>query len=328
MFTTSRSVPFHFAQRKHLRGRLCVLPTGEGSSYNTRPMGVRNEWDVVEYLWTRRLRSGASDGVSVPRVLLARLSYVFSIAQDKGGYLDLRPKIVGRGVSGGDVECQWAAMKRNHPEIREFLRSRFGRPLDRKLTLTEAENDTLFGIVECDIHVLDPLKAHFSEMPLIFKNTEISRENIRPFMKAFAEDNSIMPKPRRSLIGSFFATKIMLGTLLLKWYLAHDLEVPKIYQVVEYTPKRCFELFGNAVSDARRDRYPDQAIIADTMKLVENSSYGKTITNQERHRNVEYCSEQKASQLVNEPYFLGLVMLTRTKWTRVKRPSNSISLRP
>ena len=81
--------------------------------------------------------------------------------------------------------------------------------------------------------------------------------------------------------------------------------------MVEYTPKRCFKLFGNAVSDARRagDRDPDLAIIADTMKLVGNSSYGKTIINQERHRNIEYCSEINASQLVNEPYFRRLVSI-------------------
>ena len=28
MFTTPQSVPFHFAQRRHLQGRLCALPTG------------------------------------------------------------------------------------------------------------------------------------------------------------------------------------------------------------------------------------------------------------------------------------------------------------
>ena len=64
-----------------------------------------------------RLRSGAWHGVSVPRVLLAWLSYVFSrgydpsyeeqdhgrIAPDDRGYLDLRPKSVRRGTSGGDV---------------------------------------------------------------------------------------------------------------------------------------------------------------------------------------------------------------------------------
>ena len=226
-------------------------------------------------------------------------------------------KVLGEGHLVVMWECQWAVMKRNHHEIREFLRSRFGRPLDCKLTLTEADileavqNETLFGIVECDIHVTDPLKTHFSEMPPIFKNTEISREDIGRFMKAFAEENNNMPKPRRSLIGSFFATKMMMATPLLKWYLAHGLEVPKIYQVVEYTPKRCFEPFGNAVSDARRagDRYPDQAIIADTMKLVGNSSYGKTIISQERHRIIEYCSEINASQLVNEPYIRRVVSI-------------------
>ena len=138
-------------------------------------------------------------------------------------------------------------------------------------------------------------------------------------MKAFAEENNIMPTPQRSLIGSFFGKKILLITPLLKWYLVHGLRVTKIYQIVKYTPKRCFESFGNAVSDTRRageravsdteraeDHAPNLTIIGDTMKLVGNSSYGKTITNQERHCNVQYCSEIKASQLVNEPYFQNL----------------------
>ena len=152
--------------------------------------------------------------------------------------------------------CQWQQMKRQQPEIREFLCTRFGRPLDRKSTLTEAEipelvrNDTLFGVVECDLHVPDKLKPHFSEMTPIFKNTEISREDIGPFMKTFAEEHNIMPKPRRSLIGSFLEKKILLITPLLKWYLSHGLQVSKIYQVVAYTPKRSFEPFGDAVSDA------------------------------------------------------------------------------
>ena len=132
-----------------------------------------------------------------------------------------------------------------------------------------------------------------------------------------------MPKPRGSLIGSFFASKIMLLTPLPKWYL-----VSKIHQVLEYTPKRDFEPFGNAVSDARRarDRDPDQVIIADTTKLVGNSSYRKTITNQERHRNVEYSSEIKASQLVNEPYFCGLVSIDADTY-EVKSCKKTISLR-
>ena len=87
-------------------------------------------------------------------------------------------------------------------------------------------------------------------MTPIFKNTEISHDDIGPFIKSFGEENNIMPKPRRNLISSFFGKKILLITPLLKWYLTHGLEVTKIYQVMEYTPKRCFEPFGDAVSDA------------------------------------------------------------------------------
>ena len=79
-----------------------------------------------------------------------------------------------------------------------------------------------------------------------------------------------MPRPRRSLIGSYFGKKILLATPLIKWYLEHGLEVTKINQVIQYTPVPCFQPFGGAVSDARRagDVDPNKAIIADTMKLV------------------------------------------------------------
>ena len=106
----------------------------------------------------------------------------------------------------------------------------------------------------------------------IFKNTEISRHDIGEYMEAFAfaEEQNLMPRPRRSLIGSFFAEKILLAIPLVKWYLEHGLKVTRIYQVVEYTPVPCFKSFGEAVSDARRagDVDPNKAIIADTMKLV------------------------------------------------------------
>lgn len=89
-------------------------------------------------------------------------------------------------------------------------------------------------------------------------------------MKAFAEKQKIMSRPRRSLIGSYFGEKILLATPLIKWYMEHGLEVTLIYQVIEYTPMPCFKPFGEAVSDARRagDVDPNKAIIADTTKLV------------------------------------------------------------
>ncbi len=154
-------------------------------------------------------------------------------------------------------ECEWRRQKKNNPAIGQFLEDNIHRTLDQKRTLPKKDilaaikNGTLFGVVECDIHVPEHLKDHFSEMCPIFKNTQISRDDIGEYMKGFAEEQNLMPGPRRSLIGSFFGERILLATPLLNWYLDHGLEVTEIYQVVEYTPDPCFQAFGEQVSNAR-----------------------------------------------------------------------------
>ena len=122
----------------------------------------------------------------------------------------------------------------------------------------------------CDVRVPDALRPKSAEMCPIFKNIEISRDDIGQHMQTFAEEENIMSQPRRSLVGSYFSEKILLASPLITWYLEHGLEVTHIYQVVEYTPVPCFQPFGEAVSDARRagNVDPNKAIIADTMKLV------------------------------------------------------------
>ena len=212
------------------------------------------------------------------------------------------------------VECwegEWRDMKKTNKDLQRLIATRLRRPLDKVKTMTlqtilgAVKNETLFGCIECDIHVPEHLREHFSEMCPIFKNTEISRDDIGEFMKAYAEENDIMKRPRRSLIGSMMGEKILYATPLLKWYLEHGLEVTRVYQVIEYTPKPCFKPFGDAVSNARRagDADPSKAIIADTMKLVGNSSYGKTITNKERHRQVKFCDDDEVPNLINSPFF-------------------------
>ena len=173
-------------------------------------------------------------------------------------------------------ECHWRDMKKTNRELQRFIATEVRRSLDQvkimspEWILSEVRHERLFGCVEVDIRVPDHLKEKFSEMCPIFKNTEISRDDIGDFMKAYAEEHNIMAQPRRSLIGSMKGEKILLATPLLKWYLEHGLEVPKVHQVIEFTPEPCFKPFGDAVSDARRagDADPRKAIIADTRKLV------------------------------------------------------------
>ena len=42
------------------------------------------------------------------------------------------------------------------------------------------------------------------------------------------------------------------------------------------------------------------------MKLLGNSAYGKTVTNQERHINVTLCTDTDASRYVNDKHFRAL----------------------
>ena len=184
-------------------------------------------------------------------------------------------------------------------------------PPRQKWNMTQNEilaaviDGTLFGMIECDIHVPPELRPYFSEMQPIFKNTTVTRDDIGSFMQQYAEEHDIMSTPRRMLVGSYRGEKILLATPLLRWYLAHGLVVDRVYQIIEYEPKPCFQNFGDSVSAARRagDADPDKAIIADTMKLLGNSAYGKTVTNVDRHRDIKYSTEVGTSALVNNKRF-------------------------
>ena len=210
-------------------------------------------------------------------------------------------------------ECEWKEI-RKEPDVKSFLaparRQQWN--MTQNEILAAVIDGTLFGMIECDIHVPLKLRPYFSEMQPIFKNTTVTRDDIGPFMRQYAEEHDIMSTPRRMLVGSFHGIKLLLATPLLRWYLAHGLVVDRVYQVVEYSPKPCFRDFGESVSASRRagDEDPDKAIIADTMTLLGNSAYGKTVTNIDRHRNVKDCTEVGTSACINNKRFRQLDVVT------------------
>ena len=203
-------------------------------------------------------------------------------------------------------ECEWKEI-RKEPDVKSFLAPtrRQKWKMTQQQIITAVVDGTLFGMVECDVRVPSELRAHFAEMQPIFKNATVTRDDIGPFMRQYAEEHDIMSTPRRMLVGSYRGETILLTTPLLQWYLAHGLVVDRVYQIVEYSPKPCFQQFGDSVSAARRagDSDPDKAIIADTMKLLGNSAYGKTVTNVDRHRDIKYSTEVGTSALVNNKRF-------------------------
>ena len=239
-------------------------------------------------------------------------------------------------------ECQWTNAKRYSTQVGEFVRERFNTwskmnrgPLTQNAIIDAIARGDIFGMVECDIEVPDELKPRFSEMPPIFKNVTVGRDDIGDVMRSFAEENDLLTKPRRMLIGSMFGKNILLITPLLQWYLRQGLVITKVHQVVEYEARACFEAAGKRVADARRagDVDPDKSIISDMEKLMGNSYYGKTATNKEKFTKVAYLSDVEQSReldrIVSRASFLSLNPLddeyyeveTRARTIRIDLPS-------
>ena len=78
-----------------------------------------------------------------------------------------------------------------------------------------------------------------------------------------------------------------------------------IDQIIQYDPSPCFASFADTVSDACRegDVHPDKTIIADTIKLIGNSTYGKCATDKAKHKGVVFCNTKAASRGVNSHRF-------------------------
>ena len=210
-------------------------------------------------------------------------------------------------------EHEFKELQKKDQTLKQFIQDRmppFYRSHRRKTkesTLLKAVlENTLFGFLEVDIHVPESLQTYFEEMPPLFCNTDVIYDDIGPFMQQYVKDQGLTQKPRHLLVSGMKAQKILLSSPYLKWLLQKGLLVTKIYQVIEYAPKRCFRQFVKDVSDAQRagDGDEDQKMIAEIMKLIGNSGYGSLIMDKEKHRDVLYVNGRGRAQMkINDPRF-------------------------
>ncbi len=123
-------------------------------------------------------------------------------------------------------ECEWKDV-RNESDVKNFPTP----PSCARWTMTQQQilaavfDGTLFGMIECDVCVPEELLDYMSEMQPVFKNASVTRYDIGPFMRQYAEEHDILSTPHAMLVGSFRGVKILLATPLLRWYLAHGLVV-------------------------------------------------------------------------------------------------------
>ena len=107
------------------------------------------------------------------------------------------------------------------------------------------------------------------------------------------------------LISSFHLVNGILITPLFLFYLDLGLFCLKIYSFVEYTPMKCFNKFVLSAVKARRqgDENPNSTVVAETMKLLSNNSYGHQIMDRSRHRVTKYLNNKKTHAAKSKKMF-------------------------
>ena len=87
-------------------------------------------------------------------------------------------------------ECEWWSLHKTDSSFKCYLRRNFPyrRPLSAEALTQGFIDGRLFGYVQCDIEVPEHLRDYFSNFPPIFKNTVVSRNDIRDLMKEYAEN--------------------------------------------------------------------------------------------------------------------------------------------
>ena len=120
-------------------------------------------------------------------------------------------------------------------------------------------------------------------------------------MKTYAEEGGIMSQPRKKLMSSFTIKNGTLITPLLLFYLQLGLVCSKIHRFDEYTPNKCFNSFVQSAVEARRrgDENQNSSVVAETRKVLANSSYGYQIMVRSRHTVTKYLSDEKTHAAIN-----------------------------
>ena len=133
--------------------------------------------------------------------------------------------------------------------------------------------------MQCDIEVPENLRSNFDNFTPIIRKTLVNNNDNGDLIKIYAEEEIFLSQRRKVLISSLTFQNGTLITPLMLFYLQLGLVCTKIHRCVEYTPKKRFDNFVQSALDARRqgDENPNSSVIAETMKLLSNSSYGYQI---------------------------------------------------
>ena len=199
-------------------------------------------------------------------------------------------------------ECQWKHHLKEKDVIKSSVRSSFPHQASTDFPKITVKHTQWWDVcyAQYDIRAPDNLNEKFEAFPPIFKNTLFLRSDTGEFMKKYAEENKLLTQPPKKRISSLQFINETIITPILYFYLHLELECTQIQRFVHYTPLECFNSFVQSAVKARREGVwnPHSTVIAETMNLRANSSYGYQIMDRSRHILTKHLIDEKAHSAI------------------------------
>ena len=192
--------------------------------------------------------------------------------------------------------------------VKQHIREHFPyrRSLATEQLIEEIKKGKFFGYVQFDIEVPENLRANFANFPPIFKPILVSKmEVFGDLMKNFAKEERFLYQARKISISGITLQNGTLITPLLVFSLQLGLVCTRPHRFVDYTPKNSFNSFVQSAVDARRqgDENPNSSVVAETMKLLANSSYCYQIIDGSQHTVTKYFSDRNTHAAIISKLF-------------------------
>ena len=218
-------------------------------------------------------------------------------------------------------ECQWWRLYITTNTVKQPIREHFvyRRSLATEQLLEKIKEGKLFGYLHSDIEVPENLRSKIGNFPPMFKNALVSKSDIGDLMKNYAEEERLLSQPRKMWNSSFTLQTGTLITPLLLFYLQLGLVCTKLHRFVKYTPKKSFNSFVQSAVDAGRqgDENSNSSVVAETMKLLVNSSYGYQIMDRNRQTVTKYLTDKKTDAAITSKLFKKLDHVNKS-WYEVE----------
>jgi len=172
-------------------------------------------------------------------------------------------------------ECFWEEICKDN--LKTAISSLiFLRSITADQIMTAIQNDA-YGFLLCDIEPCSEESNKFIELnwlPIIH-NANVERSDLSPHMD---EATKHIHFPRRTVVQTMHAEKILLHTELIKFYLSQGFKITKIYDFFEFEASACFDQLYTKLYESRveaTEQHDDTKATA--IKLVGNSSFGQSI---------------------------------------------------